>query len=248
MTTLDQSLSEYATALLARLRTVLGERLLGAWVIGSAGAGSYEPGISDIDVAVAVSGPLGNDSRRRLAAELSHAALPCPARKLELVVYTRAALATPVEGLAFELNLNTGASEPEHVTFDIGDESPHWFLLDLAIAREASIALAGPPLASLLGPIPRSASLAALRLSLDWFEANEPDGASVLLAASRAWRFAEERTWGTKPEAAEWAARRDGDFRPLVERALRLRRGEEAELLRSDELAEVLSRARAALG
>ncbi len=248
MTTLDPSLSGYTAALLARLRTMVGERLLGVWVIGSAGAGVYEPGISDLDVAVAVSGPLEEETRGRLVAELSHAALPCPARKLELVVYTRAALAAPVEGLAFELNLNTGASEPSHVTFDIADESPHWFLLDLAIAREASIALAGPPLASLLGPIPRSASLGALRLSLDWFEANEPDRASVLLAASRAWRFAEEGTWGTKPEAAEWAARRDADFRPLIERALRLRRGGETEGLRADEVAEVLSRARAALG
>ncbi len=70
----------------------------------------------------------------------------------------------------------------------------------------------------------------------------------MLLAASRAWRFAEEGTWGTKPEAAEWAARRDGDLRPLIERALRLRRGDETEGLRADEVAEVLSRARAALG
>jgi Domain of unknown function (DUF4111) len=246
VTGVHPTLIEYCAALLVALRGVLGERLVGAWVIGSAGAGVYEPGISDIDVTVGASGPLENEVRRRLAAELSHAALPCPARKLELVVYTRAVLAAP-ERLAFELNLNTGASEPDHITFDIAHESPHWFLLDLAIAREASVALSGPPLATLLGPIPRSASLAALRLSLDWFEANEPDRASVLLAACRAWRFAEEGVWGTKPEAAEWAASHRC-LRPIVERALRLRRGEQAERLGSDEVAEFVSRARAALG
>ena len=133
------------------------------------------------------------------------------------------------------------------MTFEIADESPHWFLLDLAIAREASLPLLGSPLGALLGPIPRSASLAALRLSLDWFDANEPDRASVVLAACRARRFAEEGAWGTKPEAAEWAASRHG-LRPIVERALRLRQGEEAKPLLDGELADVLRWAREALG
>lgn len=247
MTALDPSLSGYAAALAARLQGVLGDRLLGAWVIGSAGAGVYEPGISDIDVAVAVDETLGDGARHRLAAELSHTALQCPARKLELVVYTRAVLAAPADQLDFELNLNTGAAEPEHVAFEIADESPHWFLLDLAIARETSLPLLGPPLGVLVGPIPRSASLAALRLSLNWFDANEPDRASVALAACRAWHFAEEGAWGTKPEAAEWAASRHG-LRPIVERALRLRRGEEAKPLPDGEVADVLRRAREALG
>ena len=247
MTALHSSLSGYAPALTARLQGVLGDQLLGVWVIGSAGAGVYEPGISDIDVAVAVDEALGEAARRRLAAELSHTALPCPARKLELVVYTRAVLAAPAERLEFELNLNTGAAEPERVTFDIADESPHWFLLDLAIAREASLPLLGPPVGALLGPIPRSASLAALQLSLDWFDANEPDRASVVLAACRAWRFAEVGAWGTKPQAAEWAASRHG-LRPIVKRALSLRRGEVAEPLLDGEVADMLTRAREALG
>ena len=230
-----------------RISRLAGHGLEGVWALGSVARGGYEPGISDVDVAACVGAPLAKRERRDLHRALSHRALPCPARKLELVVYTRAVLADPASALAFELNLNTGAGGPDHVTFDIADESPHWFLLDLEMGREASVPLVGSPLAELLGPIPRASILDALRTSIAWFDRNESDRASVVLAACRAWLYAQESAWGTKAEAAEWVASRHDELRMTVRRALALRRGEAVPPLATGDVDAVLERTRRAL-
>jgi hypothetical protein len=236
----------YLDALTARVRIDLGSSLVAVSLVGSAGAGWYEPGISDLDVAVVVKRPLGEGPARSLAAKLSHSHLPCPARCLELVVYRRELLTQPAWPLPFELNLNTGRGRPDHVGLDASAEAAHWFLLDLAIARDRSTPLAGPPLHALLGEIPRPAVLEALRAALDWYDAEEPDPAAGILAACRAWHFAEEGEWVSKREAAEWATLRLADPGPL-HRALTLRGGGTAEAPTEAEVATVLTQARSAL-
>jgi Domain of unknown function (DUF4111) len=235
----------YLDALTSRVRGELGSSLVAVSLVGSAGAGWYEPGVSDIDVAVVVKRVLDERPARSLAAKLSHSRLPCPARRLELVVYRRALLAEPVWPLPFELNLNTGPGMADHVGLDPAAEAAHWFLLDLAIARDHSTPLAGPPLHSLLGEIPRPAVVDALRSALDWYE-SDPDPEGSILAACRAWHFAEEGEWVSKRDAAEWAAERLPD--PMaVHSALTLRGGDTAEPPTAAEAAVVLGHARAAL-
>jgi hypothetical protein len=236
----------YLDALTAQVRGELGSSLVAVSLVGSAGAGWYEPGISDLDVAVVVKRPLEGGLAGSLAAKLSHSHLPCPARRLELVVYRRELLAEPAWPLPFELNLNTGRGRPDHVGLDASAEAAHWFLLDLAIARDRSTPLAGPPLHALLGEIPRPAVLEALRAALDWYDAEEPDPAAGILAACRAWHFAEEGEWVSKREAAEWATLRLADPGP-VHRALTRRGGGTAESPTEAEAATVLAQARSAL-
>jgi hypothetical protein len=195
---------------------------------------------------VVVGRPLGEASARSLADRLSHSQLPCPARRLELVVYRRDLLADPAWPLPFELNFNTGEGMADHVGLDPSAEAAHWFLLDLAIARERSTPLAGPPLHALLGDIPRPDVLDALRSALDWYAEEEPDAAASILAACRAWQFAEEGEWGSKRDAAEWATARLADTGP-VHRALTLRGGGTAEFPTHAEAEAVLDRARAAI-
>jgi hypothetical protein len=190
--------------------------------------------------------PPGEASARSLAERLSHSQLPCPARRLELVVYRRDVLADPVWPLPFELNFNTGAGMADHVGLDPRAEAAHWFLLDLAIARERSTPLAGPPLHALLAEIPRADVLDALRSALDWYAEEEPDAAASILAACRAWQFAEEGEWASKRDAAEWATARLADTGP-VHRALTLRGGGTAALPTHAEAEAVLDRARAAI-
>lgn len=239
-------LRTYLDALTTRVRGELGSPLLAVSLVGSAGAGWYEPGVSDVDVAVVVRGPLDAEAARSLAAALSHSRLPCPACRLELVVYSRAALAEPGAAVPFELNLNTGPGMADHVGLDPQAEAAHWFLLDLSIARERSTPLYGPPLRSLLGEIPRPLVLDALRTALDWYVTDEPDPAATLLVACRSWYYAEEGEWASKRDAAEWAAARLPDPGP-VHRAVTLRGGGTAEWPTADETAVVLERARVAL-
>src|SRR4051812_23938080 len=130
-TTLDR----YLAALVERLRALLGDDLVAVALGNSAGLGALQPRASDVDVLVACRARLPDATKRELAAALSHAAVPTPARVTELVVYRRAALAAVERSPAFEVNLNTGPAIAEHVTYRREDEDPHWFLIDLAVAR-----------------------------------------------------------------------------------------------------------------
>ena len=68
--------------------------------------------------------------------EITHAKLPCPARRLEVVVYSETETRSPRKELEFLMNFNTGEELDRDVmvrgTGKI-DESmgKHWFLLDL---------------------------------------------------------------------------------------------------------------------
>jgi predicted nucleotidyltransferase len=204
---------EYLAALTRRLpgmRAVV--------LIGSAALGDYVAGVSDLDVAVI--SPGGLEDPQAVAAPLRHAELPCPARRLELVVYRAEQAAAPTRDLEFELDLNTGADGDRLLT-TLGDEPGHWYLIDLAIAHDHGVSLAGPPAREAIGEPPRADVLDALLDGLRWSLAVEPDSPNTVLNACRAWRFAERGDWVSKPAAAEWARGRDAplEARSIVARA-----------------------------
>lgn len=221
----DPAADAYLDRLLARVRAILGDRLVGVYLVNSGARADYLRGRSDLDVAVAVDGLLDEETKRGLAAALLHRALPCPAPRLELVVYRREVLARPADGVAFELNLNTGSAIKDRVTVDPADEPAHWFVLDLAAAVERAATIAGPPLGSIAGAVPDRAVLEALQASQAWHAAHDTLAPNRVLNDCRAWRWTALRRWASKAEAAAWAIAAGGD-RELIERALALRRGE----------------------
>jgi predicted nucleotidyltransferase len=190
-------------------------------LIGSAALGDYVPGVSDLDVAVVAPDAVADPEAT--AAPLRHAELPCPASKLELVVYRADQAAAPSRDLEFELDLNTGADDDRLLT-ELDGEPEHWYLIDLAIAREHGIALAAPPARELIGEPPRADVLDALLDGLRWSLEEERIDPNTTLNACRAWCFAEEGTWLSKGAAADWAERR-GVHSQAVRRALETRLG-----------------------
>jgi hypothetical protein len=206
----------YLRELTARLVAILDDRLMGAWLVGSGALDDFDVRRSDIDVQAVCSTRPARAELERLAVLLSHDALPCPARGLELVLYARADLADP-RGPAFALNLNTGAGMRHHVGLDPGAEPRFWFTLDVAIAREHARALAGAPPADVLPALPRALVVAALRDAVAWYSVR--DAAEAILALSRAWAWAVDGRWLSKGAAGGWAAGRLEDPSP-VERAL----------------------------
>jgi Nucleotidyltransferase domain len=159
------------------------------YLIGSVAFGAYEPGRSDVDVVAVTARPLGTEEKKALVAAAE--AIPCPARKLELVVYPRGSD-------RWEINLNTG----EHIGFDPDAEPAFWFVLDRAIAEHHSLPLLGPPWGDVLEPVPREAVLAALEELLAFDGWDDPDGASLAAARARVWR-----------ETGEWVSKRDAATR-----------------------------------
>jgi Nucleotidyltransferase domain len=155
----------------------------GAYVLGSALLGGFDPASSDLDVVLVVERPLDEGERAAIVEALD--ALPPPARKLELVVY--AAGAKPP---AYELNYPDGDSEV-----------PHWFVLDAAIAQERSQPFAGLPWRELLESVSEAETRRAAQESLEWSARQAADDEFARVNAARARHYLEHGEWITKEEA-----------------------------------------------
>jgi hypothetical protein len=140
-----------------------------------------------------------------------HEALPCPARGLELVVYTEAVARSGTDEPAYELDLNTGAPMRFRASFapGAGDSGDHWYALDRAILRAHGIPLVGPPASTVVAPIDRGRLIRRLRASLGWHaSADERELDNAVLNACRGLRFARDGDWSSKQSAARWALER----------------------------------------
>jgi Domain of unknown function (DUF4111) len=207
------------------LGRLLGGDLVGVYLVGSGALGGVAAGQSDVDVVAVCATDPTDEVVEAIVAGLGALAMGWPLRGLELVLYPRAAQASPGRVPRFALNLNVGRSLPYRRSRDPAADPPHWFLLDLSILRDRGRPLAGPPPRQLVGPIPRRWLLEAVRDSLAWHQAHEPNLAQAVLNASRGWRFAEEGVWSSKDDAGAWARARSDDP-ATVEAALARRHGD----------------------
>jgi hypothetical protein len=204
---LGADIESYLADVVARIGDGLGDRLVGAWLFGSGALGDFDPATSDLDVQVVTTVRLARAEREHLAARVSHPALSCPVRGLELVMYAREDLDDAL-GPAFQLNLNSGPRMAQHVAYDPSEEPRFWFVLDVAIGREVGRPLAGPSPAEVFPELSAPLVRASLQQALAWFAANDPRGGQTALAAARASAWAEEGRWLAKGPAAVWLASR----------------------------------------
>jgi hypothetical protein len=215
--------ARYLHDLVERLHAVLGDWLSGVYAGGSYALDDYDPGRSDLDVAAVVERPLTAAKKARIVDAVRHEALPCPARGLELVVYTASAAAATRTDAGFELNLNTGAALPFRADLEPVPGELHWFAIDRSILHGRGVALAGPPADTVFASPPASALRPVLAAALRWFGEGGPRDDAVLNAC-RSLRFAEEGVWSSKAAAGRWAlAARGIDDPALVGEALEAR-------------------------
>jgi predicted nucleotidyltransferase len=177
-------LRAYLDELIRRLEAIV--ELDAVYLFGSAAQGAYAHGRSDVDVIAVTARPSSQSQKEAIAATAQ--LLPCPARKLELVVYAR-------DAERHELNVNTG----ELVHFDPDDDPSFWFVLDRAIAEQHSIPLLGPPWEEVFEPVPPEAIEAALTDAEAFDGWDDPREAETAAARARIWR--ETGEWVSKPEA-----------------------------------------------
>jgi hypothetical protein len=217
--------SAYQRQLVSRLRAVLGDELVGVYAGGSFALGDFSPDRSDLDVAAVCRGHLPDETKRRVANALRHESLPCPARGLELVVYAETTVREPTPEAGYELDLNSGQGMPFRFSIDPTAAPRHWYVIDRAILHEHGRTLFGPSPRLLFAAIPREAVLRALVESVSWHETSEDArDDDAVLNACRAWRYAAEGTWSSKPAAGAWARARLEDP-DLVSDALAARFG-----------------------
>jgi hypothetical protein len=184
---LDDAAREYLAELTRRLDATLSPR--GVYLVGSGARGGYVPGRSDLDVIAVAREPVTAEQHAAVVGRCRHEALPCPARKLELVVYGP-------DGATVEVNLNSGPGEfVDEVT------EWFWFVVDRAIAVDHGVALAGPPAREAIAAPVEDEVDRALREMVAWYEANEP-GEPARLAAARADAWFDRGAWVTKRDVA----------------------------------------------
>jgi hypothetical protein len=127
-----------------------------------------------------------------------------------MVVISAQAARHPTRSPRWELNLNTGADRTDHVGLDPAAEPSHWFVLDLAIARQCGVALCGPPASEVVG-MPRASDVrTAQSEAVAWYAGNELP-AETVAAACRAWHWLATGTFAAKRPAARWALARLDD-------------------------------------
>jgi Domain of unknown function (DUF4111) len=197
----------YLEQLVARLSSLLADRLIGVYVIGGVAFGEYRPKRSDLDVYAVVQSALEPDQKLSVVGCCSHRMLPCPARRLELVVISVHAALRPGKAPQWELNFNTGARQLDHVGLDPSAEPSHWFLVDLAIANERGIALLGPPPHEMMAAPEPGIVRKALTEVVAWYAQNDK-GEEAVLAACRAWHWLETGSFASKDGALSWATQR----------------------------------------
>ena len=191
----------YLTKLATQLRRVLSRNLVGVYIGGSYALGGY--------VAAVVHEPLARATIDEVVAALRHEALPCPARKLELVVYTEEAARNPSAEADFELNLNAGADEPFRLDTKPQPGESHWFAIDRSVLAANGVALYGPPPGEVFTAPRREDLIPLLAEVLRWYRKHDPDSEDAALNSGRALRFAREGVWlpkgGASPQAVDEA-------------------------------------------
>ncbi len=225
---------QYLADLVAESRRMLGGSLLGLYAAGSLALHSFQPGRSDIDVALVTVGELDQQTKHQLVAGLRHETLPVPARGLELVVYSLAAARSGTPEPGFEVELNTGPGMAFRATHgsDLRAESDgrFWYALDRSILHDSGLVVVGPPAGEVFSPIDERDLRRLLIESLDWWMALPlPDGPAAgaedaVLGACRAVVRVRTGQWMSKDDAGRTLAAQ-GWHAALIERSIAARRG-----------------------
>jgi hypothetical protein len=205
--------------LTARLRGVLGEKLLGISLWGSYVVGDFDAQLSDLDLVAALAADVDAGELAVLGA--MHDALareyPAWAGRIEVRYATVATLDQPAEGGEI-VSISPGEALNRR-------RSDVRWQIDWYVARERGIALYGAPLRELLAPISREQFVAAVRANVeswgDWIDGvrGRKGRAYAILALCRALRATSHGDQLSKPAAGRWAQEELPEWAELIGRA-----------------------------
>ncbi|HWH99907.1 MAG TPA: nucleotidyltransferase domain-containing protein [Propionibacteriaceae bacterium] len=210
---MEPRVERYLLALVSEARAVLGEELVGAYAAGSVALDAFQPGRSDIDVALVCRSELPTLSKDQIVQRLRHEALACPARGLELVVYLQQVAMSGTAEPGFELELNTGAGMDFRVTMRPEDrpveDGLFWYGIDRSILHQSGLPLLGPPASETFADLVPADVRHLLVDSLRWWIARTapsddrpaPPMEDAVLGACRALVWHRSQRWLPKIDA-----------------------------------------------
>ena len=199
---LDQITREY--------RAVLGRKLCGLYLHGSATLGGFHPGRSDLDFLAVVERPPHICEKLRLLGFLCALSPQGPKKGIEMSVVLASVCQRPVLDMPFELHYSPMwrelcESDPLRLCITVGRTDPD-LPAHFRVARERGKALFGPPPDEIFAPVPdglyRESVYLDLRASREELGG---DAASVLLNLCRTLAFEREGLLLSKAGGGEWA-------------------------------------------
>lgn len=211
----SQDVEKYLSSVVQIAREVLGANFVGGYAAGSLALDAFQPGRSDIDIALVCQDRLSEVTKQELIARLRHDALPCPARGLELVVYTVATARSGTPEPGFEVELNDGPAMRFRQTLRPADrpaaDGAFWYGLDRSILHRCGRVLAGPPAADVFADLSAEDLRSLLLSSLRWWMArsdpadDRPAASAVdaVLGACRALVLHRDGIWLSKIDAGQ---------------------------------------------
>jgi hypothetical protein len=208
------------------LLSLLGARLIGLYLYGSLAMDDFVLSKSDLDVLAVVSDGLTDDERARLGTDLPSLPLPATTRGLDLCVAAMSVVSRPSAADSWEAMIQVSRAESGLAVRDRERRDPR-LPLDLALARQQAVALAGPSVETIISPTPGALIRAACAENVRLWASRDVfyDPSSGILNACRAWRYQAEIVLGSKRAGGEWALAK-GIQPNLVGAALRAHRGE----------------------
>lgn len=211
--------------LVARIRSVLGERLVGVYLYGSLVWGDFDVEVSDIDLLAATDGVV--DERELGELEGMHREIagewPDWDNRIEVQYQSLEGLRTFRERKSWMGNISPG--EPLHMV-----EAGREWLLNWYFVREKGVVLWGPDPKEIIPVITKDEYLVSVRDHMEgwreWIEGtrdSRPYQGYAILTACRALYTARNGEQVSKKKAAEWAAKELPKWAGLIGEALRWR-------------------------
>jgi predicted nucleotidyltransferase len=194
-------------ALVADVRAVVGEDVVGVYLHGSLALGCFNAALSDIDLLVVTKRALTPDQRQALGPVLLRSG------RIEISFVTAPSLRPWRHPAPYDLHFSSKAGL-------VGPGEDEDLAAHFTVAREAGVALMGPPPADVLPEVPWEDYEESLRRDLAWAREHGTELYAVLSPA-RIWATLTDHAVHSKASGAAWALERASpEFRPLLERGL----------------------------
>lgn len=215
-------MTDFGDVLGERLAGVIGAALVGVYLHGSAALGGFQPGASDLDVLVVVSGPLEPGIRDGVARVLEETHESVPGRGIEASVILDDVAQAGGRRIDFEVHVSTDATDRK-VVDGAGHPGDPDLILHMAVCRQSAIAVCGPDPTVVFADVDPTLVIGQMIDELTWALAQSSEAYAVLNAC-RARFYLEHRMFCSKLEGGGWARRRFGTS-SLIDRSLAVQEG-----------------------
>ena len=198
---------KYLYQLSQKLQTKLGSNLVGIYQTGSLSLDNYKEDKSDLDIVVVINRPVTKESRNTLSQELNHKNFPCPAKGLELIIFTKETLTNISSEPHYEFWFGTG-SDWIHENWAEGKTKEMVIFIELC--RRNGQVLFGKQTEDVFPSIKREWLIEAFLEELYWHQTkildpfHDPFGMNSVLNACRISAFIVKGELISKSAGGEW--------------------------------------------